>query len=452
MSDEAFRRNGPGLLAVFVVALAASAGFLFVLYPSASTGLGYSIDGYQEIALQLIRGHGFAVDATSGPTAGRPPLYPMFLAMLYSMFGTGAVAVMWAHAILGALTCSLLVLLGCRMFDRAVGVVAGLMFAVYPPHLWWSAIIMPETLLVFLVVAACLGLVVLIQTPSQRRAVVAGALLGATALCNSVILLFPPVLLLVVAASGRLRRAYLRYAPALFAAMWVVILPWMVRNEAIFHRPIPVNWGAGWNYTKGQVMVEMHMDRPREPMWTPDQASSDEMIRILRANGFGRGDAGHGLEVLKSKGIPGLAEEESLQRMAFEWVRSNPQRALKKFAVNLGLYWYFSRHMLVYKLLNFPLCGLALLGIALGAWRRVETRALLLLSAYFYLTYAAILACARYSLQIMPLLILWVAAAFVALARRQRGQMTLPARPLAATVVPARSRVPGANDPAGRPS
>jgi len=414
-------------LAVFLVALVVRAGAIVALsmpLPGMSTGgaasIGTSIDGYHEIALQLAQGHGFAVDSESGPTAARAPLYPMLVAALYRVFGPVAAPVMWAHAILGALTCALLFLLGRRMFDAATGLTAGTLFAFYPPHLAWSWYIMSETLLVLLLVASCLALVRLLQVPSHRRALAAGALFGLTALCNSVILFLPPILLFAAAVARRYRRAYLHPALLLLVTMWAVVLPWTARNQAAFHRLIPVNWGAGWTYMKGLLMVEDYVEWPGQPMWKVDQAATEELLRLLRSHGFGEGRSRQGMEWIDRTGIAGLEEEEFLKRLTWEWVRGHPLGAARKFAVNLGLYWYFSRHSSAYKLLNFPLCLLALLGLALGAWRRDETRVVVGFSLYFYFTYAVMMACARYSLQIMPFVSVLAAAALVDLARRAR--------------------------------
>jgi 4-amino-4-deoxy-L-arabinose transferase-like glycosyltransferase len=150
------------LVAIFLFALAVRAFFLFELFPNASriglnSSVGMAFDGYDAIARQLIQGHGFRLETGAAPTAARAPLYPLLLAGLYRVFGTGIAPVLWTHALLGALACALLFLAGCHMFGRAVGVTAGFMLALLPTHIWWSQYLLSETLLVTLIVATFLA-------------------------------------------------------------------------------------------------------------------------------------------------------------------------------------------------------------------------------------------------------------------------------------------------------
>jgi hypothetical protein len=406
-------------LAVLVVSLVVQAGFLFVLCPRLHLALGGAFDGYHDVALQLSQGHGFALEESRGPTAGLAPLYPALLALIYWLFGTSATPVMLAHTVIGALTCALLFLLGSRIFDRAVGLVAGVLLALYPPRLIWSSFRMTESLLVLLIVASTLAIVALFQSPSHRRAIGGGVFIGLTALCNAVIVLLPLVLLLVAAVSRRLRPVYLRHLLALVAVMGLVILPWTVRNYVVFHRVIPVRWGAGVTFVKGMLMADLHSEHPDDPMWKVDQMAGVEVARILQSHGFEGRDPRMGLEPRAGLGdVSNLAEDRFLARLGWERLREDPGRAAKRFAANLSAYWYFSGHDRAYLLVNLPLLGLALLGLALGAWRRAEAWLVLLVCGYFYLSYATMMAIARYSLQIMPFVTLFASVALVALARR----------------------------------
>lgn len=423
------------LAAVFVFALAVRALFLFEVFPNAprlvpglSTSVGMSFDGYEAIARELLRGHGFALDANSGPTAARAPLYPLLLAALYGLFGFGAASVLWTHAVLGALTCVLLFLAGCRMFGRAVGTVAGLLFALFPPHLWWSQYVLSETLLVMLIVATFLAVVRLIQKPSAGRAAAAGALFGLTALCNAMILFLPPVLIAAAAASRECRRGVLRHTPVLLLAMGVVVMPWTARNFLVFHRVIPVNWSVGLQYMKGLIMADDYASRRGRNLGDLDDSSMVALVRILRSHGHGRGDFATQLREFKSSQTVGLAEDDLLKRLAMERVRAQPSLAVRKLVINLPLYWYLSnRLMAANQVVYFGLLALALLGFARGAWRTFETRTLVVFCLYFWIGYAAVTVSARFALQIAPLLILLAAFAIVSLARRARRAARPPA-------------------------
>lgn len=431
------------LAAVFLFALAVRAVFLFEVFPNASrivpglnTSVGMSFDGYDAIARQLLQGHGYRLAAGAAPTAARAPLYPLLLTGLYRLFGTGIVPVLWAHAVLGALACALLYLAGCRMFGRTVGVTAGIMLALLPPHLWWSQYVLSETLLVTLIVATFLGVIALVQEPSAGRAAAAGALFGLTALCNAMILFLPFVLLVVTAVSRELRRKYLRPAAVLLLGMSVVVLPWTGRNFLEFHRVIPVNWSVGLQYMKGLIMADDYVRGRGTNLGALDDSSMVELVRILRAHGHTRGDFDAQLREMKSAQIVGLAEDDLLKRLAVERVRANPVLAARKLFLNLWLYWFLSnRLMLANQVVNFGLLALALLGLVLGAWRAFEARILVAFCLYFWLGYASVIVSARFALQIAPLLVLLAAFAVVSLARRAR-RATGPPAPAATPAAP----------------
>ena len=414
------------LAAIFLFALAIRAVFLFGVFPNASRivpglniSVGMSFDGYDAIARQLLQGHGYRLAAGEPPTAARAPLYPLLLAGLYRVFGTGIAPVLWVHALLGALACALLFLAGCRMFGRTVGATAGILLALFPPHLWWSQYLLSETLLITLIVATFLGVVALVQEPSAGRAALAGALFGLTALCNAMILFLPFVLLAVTAASRELRRKYLRHGAVLLLGMSVVVLPWTGRNFLTFHRVIPVNWSIGLQYMKGLIMADDYVAGRGANLGALDDSSMVELVRILRAHGHSRGDFDAQLREFRSSQTVGLAEDDLLKRLALERVRANPLLAARKLFLNLWLYWFLSnRLMLANQVVNFGPLALAVLGLALGAWRSFEARILVAFCLYFWLGYASVIVSARFALQIAPLLTLLAAFAVVSLARR----------------------------------
>lgn len=424
----ATRADRTWLVAIFVFALAVRALALFVVLPNAGrivpglhSSVGMSFDGYEAIARQLVAKQRFSLDAASGPTAARAPLYPLLLAAHYRVFGPGVTPVLWTHALLGALTCALVFLVGRRMFGRAVGATAGLLFAVFPPHLWWSQYILSEPLLVTLVTATFLGVLRFVERPSAGRAAAAGALFGATALCNAMILFLPFVLIVAAALAPGRWRATVRYAVPLLLAMAVVVLPWTARNFLVFRRVIPINWSIGLQYLKGLIMADDYASGRGRDLGVLDDSSMVAVLRILRENGYARGEFDAQLHAFRSSQTVGLAEDDLLKRLAMERVRERPSLVVRKLVMNLPLYWFLSNRMMrANQVVYFGLLALASLGLALGAWRAPGTRVLVAFCLYFWLGYSMVLVSARFALQIAPLLTVLAAYGIVALGRGAR--------------------------------
>jgi len=86
------------------------------------------------------------------------PLYPYFLGILYAMAGHHLLLVRLVQAVLGSMACVFLALAATRFFSPRVGLVAGLMLALYAPAIFFDGLIQKSTLDVFFV---CLALLVI---------------------------------------------------------------------------------------------------------------------------------------------------------------------------------------------------------------------------------------------------------------------------------------------------
>lgn len=176
------------------------------------------------------------------------PLYPYSLGGILAVLGRdNLMAAAIAQAVLGALTCSLVYLLGRRLLDEATGLVAGLLAAAYGPAIFYVGIFLSTTLEVFLAVAILLAVTVARARPTPRRWLGAGIVAGLGCLAR-------PNFLLGVAALGALLPVLLRrpdarpdwplirragVAFALGTAL--AIAPATARNWAVGGRPVLVS-------------------------------------------------------------------------------------------------------------------------------------------------------------------------------------------------------------------
>lgn len=138
-----------------------------------------------------------------------PPGYPLFLAAVYEVFGANLAIVRLLQALIGALTCYLLYRIGRRALGARVGLLAGLVMAFYPGHLYMSWRLMSETLYIFLI-AACVAVGWELFVPADdaksawspsavRSALFLGLLLGLANAVKSNLIILPPVLILALA-------------------------------------------------------------------------------------------------------------------------------------------------------------------------------------------------------------------------------------------------------------
>jgi hypothetical protein len=180
------------------------------------------------------------------PTAGRPPLYSLYLAG-WSWVGLGTVV--WhrlASCVLGAATVALVGLTGRRIAGPRAGLLAGAAAAVYA-NLWLNdAMLISESMYQLTIAGTLLAAYSLWQRPRPLNAVWLGLALGCAALTRpegvliSVFLVIPFVVRRDLPGKQRLR-----VAATTAVVAGVLVAPWLVRNLVTFERPVLMSSGAG---------------------------------------------------------------------------------------------------------------------------------------------------------------------------------------------------------------
>jgi 4-amino-4-deoxy-L-arabinose transferase-like glycosyltransferase len=203
--------------------------------PPVSDGVEY--DGY---AVNLLAGKGYQYfHEGSLRRSDRLPLYPLFLAGFYSIFGRLFLPIRIAQAFLGTLTIWILIRLGRRYLTEPVALLAGFLAAVYPAFLWYygPGYILTETVFIFTIVLAVERASALLEWPSAGRAVGLGLTFAACVLIKGFGILFPVFLLgyLALFSGWPWRKKVMRIG--LSALVFALCLaPWLARNYLVHGR------------------------------------------------------------------------------------------------------------------------------------------------------------------------------------------------------------------------
>ncbi len=198
-------------------------------------------DNYLPMARSLASGEGFALRGRS--TAYRPPLYPLMLALLAAgrdEWLPWGIALL--HLGLGAGTVALTAVAAERFgLSRTRAMAAALIVACDPVLIVQSRSVMTETPAAFLVAATLAGL----ASGGLRGAVLGGLGFGLAGLCRPSLLAGAglTVLASLIVTPGDLRPRVVR-SIGLALIVGLVLLPWMIRNLAVFGEPI-------WTTTHG---------------------------------------------------------------------------------------------------------------------------------------------------------------------------------------------------------
>jgi tetratricopeptide (TPR) repeat protein len=224
-APPADRFTVPALL-IFSLALAARLVHLAQLHgtPFFSVLIG-AARGYDEWARRLAGGDWIGTEVFY-----QAPLYPYVMGVVYALRGPDAFAVRVIQAVLGSLAAVALACAGWRLFSRRIGVMSGVILALYPAAIFFDGLIQKSSLDLFFT-CAVLGLVAAIVSGTPRPGVT-WCLLGSTVAALSLTrenALLLAALLIAWAASRR----SLPSVALLIAGLALVFLPVVARHAAV---------------------------------------------------------------------------------------------------------------------------------------------------------------------------------------------------------------------------
>ncbi len=207
---------------------------------------------YHTLALNLVQ-HGVYGWNSNEPTASWPPGTSAAYALIYSVFGSGQWAIKCFNLAISVLIVVLTIELGSRWFNRAVGIVAGLLVGLWPVLIEYTTIVASEMLFA----VALLGILSLFdEICSNERhfkllSVVLGALIGFATLLRPTAILFPALLALVFYVQKRKIIPSLKLISITTVLMLIILMPWSVRNYALFGELVLTSTSGGANLWMG---------------------------------------------------------------------------------------------------------------------------------------------------------------------------------------------------------
>ncbi len=217
-------------------------------FPIANT-LNTFPDGYNQLASNILAGNGYRFFPDTSETLLRTPGYPLFLALIFYFSPNSLVAAKIANLILGLLTAWIVAILTWRFTAHKVVVgCASLLFLLHPATIFAGSRGAVEPLFTFFTVVFVLAMYRAFNHQKLSDYVIAGMLLGILSLVKSTVILFPIFLLGCVVATRKWKRIINFWMPRLAImgmVMFLVLLPWIVRNYLLVDRVIPTMTIAG---------------------------------------------------------------------------------------------------------------------------------------------------------------------------------------------------------------
>lgn len=223
------------IFVVFAVALAVRGGWgIYRMSASGAAVLEFpDEEQYWLMAGSLRDGTGLVDEL--GFKAGRMPLYPGLLAIVAGS-PTGIVVAKVAQWFIGAFGAVFALVLGARVGGRTVGVLAGLMFAADPFLVFFSNLVLTETLFITLLVALWsygAGMVIRRRDPTVRQWLTVGVLSLACVYARESTLGLIGVTLLIHLFRRRFNKSAVIGVIVVGCVIVAGLFPWALRNRNV---------------------------------------------------------------------------------------------------------------------------------------------------------------------------------------------------------------------------
>src|SRR5271169_4185634 len=205
------------------------------------------------IADSLANGHGFSspFGGDTGPSAWTAPVYPWIVSLAFRAFGSYSHAASFAlltfNSLCAALTCWPIYRTAHRIFGKTVAVWSGWIWALLPYIIYWSVRWIWETSLTAVLLSLAFMLTVEMEGDERLTSWIGfGVLWGVIGLTNPSTLSFLPFAGCWL-AYHLYRRGKRFLLPAIVGAVlfWMTMMPWLVRDYAVFHKPVFVRDNVG---------------------------------------------------------------------------------------------------------------------------------------------------------------------------------------------------------------
>jgi 4-amino-4-deoxy-L-arabinose transferase-like glycosyltransferase len=355
------------------------------------------------------------------------PLYPYFMAVLYKLFGPEPMAVRAAQVMLGAGSCLALALASRQFFSRRVGILAGVLLAVYPPAIFYGGLLHKSALDLFFITLLLWLLGQFLSHGSGWKALLAGLVLSCFVLTRENALVLYPLIALWMGI-------HLRTEPVKRRLSWVGAFTAGTASLLLL-----VGWhnkmtGGSFQPTASSVGVNFYYGNSRQ--------SDGRYFALAPWRGNIEFEHQDKLELAEMESGRKLTMGEMSEfwwKKALAEIRADPGRWCRLMAGKWLLTWnraevmdtesilLYREHSWLLRLLGMldfgVVCPLALCGVWLtrGQWRRLWVLYGVVLG--FAGAVALFVVAGRYRLPVVPPLLLFAAAGvweMVAVARRRQ--------------------------------
>lgn len=186
---------------------------------------------------EYLRLAGTLLEAGTFPSITRTPAYPSFIASVYYLFGKLPQAVLVIQSLLDSATAVIVTLISYRIIqDARYALLAGLLYAMNPFAVFYSNMILSETLFTFILAVATFLFTRFNQSDRKTDMVLSSLLTGVAIFFRPIALYVPFLFAACFFISGQKIRDAMTRSLIFVMVSFTVLAPWYVRNYRDYGR------------------------------------------------------------------------------------------------------------------------------------------------------------------------------------------------------------------------
>src|SRR3989338_8686094 len=418
-----------------IVALIISGFFLMATYNHPLLG---DESGYEILGWNIVSGHGYSL-SLSAPyesTALREPIYPLFIALIYKIFGRQHLFIYIGQISIFCLSCILIFKIYKELVELKTAKYSAFLTSVCPTLSSYSVILYSENLFIFLLCLTIYLTVIAKKTGNVKWFIATGVSMGLVVLTKT-IMIFSPIFIVVFFFLGRNKKFKLASYTAnivltifLFA---VTLAPWILRNYRLFDtmnlsssraeiillsralktdysmKKIKTAYVYGFSEYLGSKFFPGAIEKSRDFLLDDDHAAF-KMEKNLLGQGYTQKEAS---SILKKEAIAKIKKHpikyilqtpfEFFKMMSFMHIPLlNEINIINKFKDINGGFIILSGIKGIYKAIGYFIIFLAIIGIYIKRKEWIQHFIPLALILYINLFHSLLYGYARYSVPLIP--------------------------------------------------
>ena len=192
---------------------------------------GSDCEFYHHRALDLLQSWSFV-----SLGAFYTPGYPLFLSIIYFLFGIKVWVVLFFQVLLNIGSLIIIFLLGKIIFTRSIAIISTVLYAIDPHAIFYSVTLLSDTLFVAIFLASILFLAYGLKNKRTIFFLISGFLLGLATLVRPVTQYFPFVIIGLILIYPKIKWFFRLKIIICFLLIFILaISPWLYRNYLKFN-------------------------------------------------------------------------------------------------------------------------------------------------------------------------------------------------------------------------